>query len=465
MKKILFIAAIILLLPVAVFAGTRNKVLGMLFTSTTCPPCVAANAALDQVLAERESTLAVVRFHMNWPSPGNDPWYHYDPAMNNFWRAMYAIDAVPTFVADGMTAGVSTSIVDMKAAEPTTLQISIYRQYPVSSLYESGNGKVKVELYNEDKNEATFKLYGALTESEVLYTGTNGDPEHDQAVFDMIPEYDGTLVTLKKYERKMFEFDFTTNHTINTTPDPHDVVAGNCELVFWCQEASGKLIYNAAKAKVVGADSAAPVMILSNIQVFDSNQNGSLEPSEEAEVKVTITNSSDSPIENAHVFLTIDDTKVDVIDGYAEIPLIAPGEAYVVEESKGDGLKLKTKSSYVKDTPFDMTAEAGSGEGYWSSYVQPLGINEETKPEFWTSVASVITTSNTAISLSLPASGAVELNLFDVSGARVKTLYSGSLNAGRHELPISLDNLSNGVYFVRIAAGENTSVSKVVVSR
>jgi hypothetical protein len=402
---------------------------------------------------------------MNWPSPGNDPWYHYDPTMNNFWKTMYSINAVPTFVADGMTAGVSTSIVDMKAAEPTTLQISVYRQYPVSSLYESGDGKVKVELYNEDNAEATFKLYGALTESEVYYTGTNGDPEHDQAVFDMIPEYDGTLVTLKKNERKMFEFDFTTNHTINTTPDPHDVVPENCELVFWCQEASGKLIYNAAKAKVVGADSAAPLMLLSNIQVIDQNQNGSLEPNEEGEVKVTITNASDSPLENVHVYLTIDDTKVDVVDGYAEIPLIAPGEDYVVEESKGDGLKLKTKSSYIKDTPFDMTTEAGSDDGYWSSYVQPLGINEETSPEFYASVASNVTSSNTTVSLSLPASGAVELNLFDVSGARVRTLYSGNLGSGTHALPISFDNLSNGVYFVKITAGDNSSVNKVIVSR
>jgi len=64
----------------------------------------------------------------------------------------------------------------------------------------------------------------------------------------------------------------------------------------------------------------------------------------------------------------------------------------------------------------------------------------------------------------LPQAGLARLELFDVSGRRVKVLTEGRQEVGRHEVRQSL-NVPAGVYFVRLSFGSASLVRKGVVVR
>ncbi|MDD5087944.1 MAG: FG-GAP-like repeat-containing protein [bacterium] len=72
---------------------------------------------------------------------------------------------------------------------------------------------------------------------------------------------------------------------------------------------------------------------------------------------------------------------------------------------------------------------------------------------------------STAISLRLPRATEVTADLFDVSGRHVRSLLQGTLPAGTHAIPFAADGLGSGVYFVRLQAGGEPFVRKVMLVR
>lgn len=71
----------------------------------------------------------------------------------------------------------------------------------------------------------------------------------------------------------------------------------------------------------------------------------------------------------------------------------------------------------------------------------------------------------TKIAYELPTAGFVELKVFDVLGNEVATLVNGELNAGRHEVTFNAKNLSSGMYFYRIKAGNFVKTMKMILMK
>ena len=71
--------------------------------------------------------------------------------------------------------------------------------------------------------------------------------------------------------------------------------------------------------------------------------------------------------------------------------------------------------------------------------------------------------SATHISFALPRSAHVELALFDVGGARVRTLAAGSFAAGSHSVECVTSGLGAGLYFVRMSAGAFQTSTRLLV--
>jgi hypothetical protein len=74
-----------------------------------------------------------------------------------------------------------------------------------------------------------------------------------------------------------------------------------------------------------------------------------------------------------------------------------------------------------------------------------------------------------SITYSLPASGHVELSVYDLAGKLIKTLASGQRSAGQHNVHWDATNLngakvSAGVYVYRLKAGSRVLVSRVVLA-
>ncbi len=69
----------------------------------------------------------------------------------------------------------------------------------------------------------------------------------------------------------------------------------------------------------------------------------------------------------------------------------------------------------------------------------------------------------TYVNVSLKSGSSVSIDVFTLTGQKVMSKNYGYLNAGTHNLTISSDNLSTGVYFYTVNAGTNKVTRKMIV--
>jgi len=69
----------------------------------------------------------------------------------------------------------------------------------------------------------------------------------------------------------------------------------------------------------------------------------------------------------------------------------------------------------------------------------------------------------TTINYSLPQQGMVTLKVYNIIGQEVGTLVNGYRNAGTHSVAFNAQQLSSGVYFYRLQAGNFSSVKKMLL--
>jgi len=71
----------------------------------------------------------------------------------------------------------------------------------------------------------------------------------------------------------------------------------------------------------------------------------------------------------------------------------------------------------------------------------------------------------TTISFALPEASHVKLTVFDLQGRVVTELVNGMRDAGVHEVTLDAGDLSSGLYFYRINAGDFSSVRKMILMK
>jgi chitodextrinase len=76
-----------------------------------------------------------------------------------------------------------------------------------------------------------------------------------------------------------------------------------------------------------------------------------------------------------------------------------------------------------------------------------------------------VVSGETNLAFALPTDGDITVEVFNVKGQRVATVYSGFKSAGVHSVPWSAGNLASGVYFARIVLGNEQAIHKITVVR
>ncbi len=99
-------------------------------------------------------------------------------------------------------------------------------------------------------------------------------------------------------------------------------------------------------------------------------------------------------------------------------------------------------------------------------FAYPVDVSEN--PINTPKLALLGTTTNpgrgiSTVSFSVPKSMNVDLALYDLSGRKVKEIFSGRANAGLHRVSFNTGSLANGIYFVKMEAGNFRDVAKVLV--
>ena len=73
------------------------------YTSWTCGPCASNNPTMEAFLNSVDADKIVgIAYHMNWPAPGNDGYYLYNPGDNTSRRNFYGVNAIPQAYMDGI---------------------------------------------------------------------------------------------------------------------------------------------------------------------------------------------------------------------------------------------------------------------------------------------------------------------------------------------------------------------------
>lgn len=197
---------------------------------------------------------------MSWP--GYDPFYAHNTVDNNGRRTFYGINAVPAWKMDGFlnpNAGTVNALYTTESASPTPVTLSIV------GAYDDVTGYVQYTVTastGEALPTGTYRIYVALTETDLYYQGSNGVLWHPDVMRDCFPTYAGTDVTFSGSFPQMATVsgNFTLNAAYNWN---------NCRLVAWLQDATGtKKVQQAAAVFVSGLDltdapaAPAPAMAL-----------------------------------------------------------------------------------------------------------------------------------------------------------------------------------------------------------
>jgi len=72
---------------------------------------------------------------------------------------------------------------------------------------------------------------------------------------------------------------------------------------------------------------------------------------------------------------------------------------------------------------------------------------------------------NTKISFQLPATGNLELSIFDTKGMLIENILNGEFNEGYYNINFSAENLASGIYFYRLNFNGNSVSKKMIVSK
>ncbi|MBS1495187.1 MAG: T9SS type A sorting domain-containing protein [Bacteroidetes bacterium] len=215
--KFKFLLNLVLLISVTcifntTFAGDRT-VLVERFTSSTCGPCASNNPTVDAFMNSLTSSQIMgLSFHMNWPSPGNDPMYMYNIPDNTTRRTYYNVNAIPQLQMDGILTlepnysnAQLTNAFNTRTAllSPVTI---IVRQTDIGT----DSMQVLVTVYCETAIATpSVTMQVAIMEKLIQYPsppGTNGETSFHTVMRRMLPNASGITFDLTPGTRKDYEF-------------------------------------------------------------------------------------------------------------------------------------------------------------------------------------------------------------------------------------------------------------------
>ncbi len=449
-KKIVFLTLISMLLTY----GAERKVLGELLTSTTCGPCKNADAHFDQ-MANNYDYLVPICYHVWWPGDGSDPFYWNNPNDNKSRNNYYGNNYVPHLFVNGTDQGSSgswESVVDDFHSIPAPVFIDVYTKNNVSALKADDYGKtgsIMVHIVSDTADQIKAQLRVAITIDGVEYHAPNGVNEHNHAMLDMYPSAWGSTITLAPAADTILEFDYTIQDTIyfpeGLNPDElyHVVDPESCNVVVFMQDDindNTMSVYQANMCDVVKPYNME--IVYSNMK--DANDNGKLEPGEEAEVFVTVTNNGDASVKDIKLMMDANNPHIQLIDSIVDVSdNIGQGESY---KNDAKPFKIKATDEYTEgeelNARFIVTKDT-----YYNMSSTNLGIVENKIDNF-----AEITNGSIHINASK-----WEVLIFSIDGTKTKEI------KGNGAKEISLKDLNTGLYFVKIITNERTLLKKLII--
>lgn len=199
-------------------AQSIRKVLVEEATNASCAPCAAQNPSFQQWIFRNLERIVPVIYHAWWPG-AKDPMYLYDTIMNQTRIKYYGISGVPSGRIGGKIAPSSGSWYAGAVADTAALSAELSQQPFYSPItitltmqHNNGTGTVHVDV-SSIARFSNKKLRIAICEENHYYAnaGSNGEKEFPFVARRMLPDANGTNISLDVGESKSFDFDFAVD--------------------------------------------------------------------------------------------------------------------------------------------------------------------------------------------------------------------------------------------------------------
>jgi hypothetical protein len=262
------------------------------FSSNTCAPCASFNATFIPLLEANNAntpsgTVSVVKYQMNWPSPGTDKSYNED---GNTRRGYYGVTGIPDAYLGGFSMGGSQAEIDAAAAEVAVMDID------VDAVYAGNTVTANVTVSPYANFTAGMKLYIALVEDSYADSGTNGETSFHYIMRKMLSSGNGISLPA-----------MTAGTPVNQTA-AYGVTFGNVSqmsfnlwgsdfegmtVVAWVQNATSKKVFQSALDESLSVGIQTPDAV--DFKVFpnpaSNNMNIRVDMKASSELKMNVYNS------------------------------------------------------------------------------------------------------------------------------------------------------------------------------
>ncbi|MBD3284741.1 Omp28-related outer membrane protein [candidate division WOR-3 bacterium] len=412
-------------------------------TGTWCQFCPGAAGAADRIAEEHPGQVLILENH-NGDAFAN--------TASNARNAFYGISGYPTTLIDGNTrheGGNCYLVYDLTFQErqeiPPPVGITLENSYQEAYL---GSGTVTATIVNESGAEVSGKLHFTVTESHIPYSWQGLEWLH-WVVREMLPDHEGEEVTIPAGDTLVKERDYTINQSWSYFTED-----ANCELGCFLQAPSREIL-NAAVIPLLG-----PISCEVTNSVID-NEDGKLHLGETSDFFVTLLNTSDWTWDEVTGTLSADDDKVAIIDPQGTWIDVAPDAEASNQEDPFSIKLLEGEDGYRPDLTLALDDGKSEPGEFEFKVFQPPAVTEG-ESLFRLDIPRVIS-KNSVITLSAPFSVSTEVVLFDAGGRMVTRVFSGRLSEGTNLLPLVIEDLTEGVYFVKVTFGDCLRVEKLLV--
>lgn len=330
--------AALLLTPVGDLLAQKRVVLVEEFTSQTCPPCVPADPVLAEVV-RLSNGIVSIRYHLSFPAPG-DTYNVANPTENAARQSYYGANSIPTSRINGIYT------VDPRDKDGlyNVAALSQAYSYPVEiAITEDRSQLPKVHVKVDVKSGMDLTNYVLQTVVVAEHVempnlpnelkNSNGQKEFDDAMLKMLPNANGTAVTMKRGETKSFNLSYD----MNTESKNWSTEKGEILVIAFLQNTQTREIIQAAtteSGEIGSRVSTSIVRTAPDLPGFSIKASG-----EKAEASFAIANNSSAAITYSvgKTMRTPENWSADIEGGEATVTVPAGEQKDVtVSFTKGD---------------------------------------------------------------------------------------------------------------------------------
>ncbi|MCX6161730.1 MAG: T9SS type A sorting domain-containing protein [Ignavibacteriae bacterium] len=501
--------------------GGKKNVLFQCFTSSTCSYCAQYNPALDAFIVQKFDTLVAIKYHLNFPSPG-DPMYLANTVQNTARQNYYAVSGIPVAYSDGVIQfGGYTA-----ASLPTPYRDRLSKGSPMDLTVvdtrvagDSIKADITMNIYTA-LPAGTYYLRVEAIERHIHYAtapGSNGEKEFYDVFRRAYPTTDGFTaptavgsynysVTYKRESNWIDSMMFTSVYVQNNTTK-EVINAGKARHYANDNIPANNIVLN-SKAPVA-IENSYPVLITGeksdnilsgfNYETFETGFPPSgwtiINPDNSYTFEYSsVANGPTIPGYKCVKMNWMDYTALGQLDymktrTYNNIDLSDTLKFDWAYSYNGYNDRLQVKVSTDGGATFPYTAfdKMGSplatapstnepfvpaNDSQWGRFSMAMGSFLTSIHQIGTETPAVFALNQnypnpfnpvTNISYMIPKSSKVSLKVYDIKGQAISTLFEGNQNSGIYLTQFDGSKFASGIYFYKLEAGDFKEVRKMTL--